>query len=132
MLIPEVACNPHTGLRLRSGVHPCAVSCTRIAAPGDAVKVVLSLVMTPTPNIVPLAITAEQAGWAMVTLSDHVVNVEAPKTPYPYTPDGKRRWPEFTEFPDQLVMIAAAAVTTRLRFTTERLCAPDARSVFRG
>ena len=88
-------------------------------------KFVLSLFMTPTPNIVPLAITAEQAGWAMVTLSDHVVNVEAPKTPYPYTPDGKRRWPEFTEFPDQLVMIAAmAAVTTRLRFTTNAFVLP--------
>ncbi len=62
-------------------------------------KFVLSLFMTPTPNIVPLAVAAEAAGWSMVTMSDHVVNVEHPTTPYPYTPDGKRRWPEFTEFP---------------------------------
>ncbi len=82
-------------------------------------KFVLSLFMTPTPNILPLAVAAESAGWSMVTMSDHVVNVEKPTTPYPYTPDGKRRWPEFTEFPDQFVMMAAmAAATTRLRFTT--------------
>jgi probable F420-dependent oxidoreductase len=89
------------------------------------VKFVLSLFMTPTPNILPLAIAADRAGWAAVTLSDHVVNVESPNTPYPYTPDGKRRWPEFTEFPDQFVMIAAmAAVTTRLRFTTNAFVLP--------
>jgi probable F420-dependent oxidoreductase len=89
------------------------------------VKFVLSLFMTPTPNIIPLAVSADQAGWAMATLSDHVVNAETPKTPYPYTPDGKRRWPEFTEFPDQFVMIAAmAAVTTRLRFTTNAFVLP--------
>jgi probable F420-dependent oxidoreductase len=82
-------------------------------------KFVLSLFMTPTPHIVQLAMAAERAGWSMVTMSDHVVNVEQPTTPYPYTPDGKRRWPEFTEFPDQFVMIAAmAAATSRLRFTT--------------
>lgn len=88
-------------------------------------KFVLSLFMTPTPNIVPLAMAAEQAGWSMATLSDHIVNAESPKTPYPYTPDGKRRWPEFTEFPDQFVTIAAmAAVTTRLRFTTNAFVLP--------
>jgi probable F420-dependent oxidoreductase len=88
-------------------------------------KFVLSLFMTPTPNILPLAIAADQAGWAMATLSDHVVNVETPKTPYPYTPDGKRRWPEFTEFPDQFVTIAAmAAVTSRLGFTTNAFVLP--------
>ncbi|MBS0578251.1 MAG: LLM class F420-dependent oxidoreductase [Proteobacteria bacterium] len=81
--------------------------------------------MTPTPNMVPLAVAADQAGWSMATLSDHVVNVETPETPYPYTPDGKRRWPEFTEFPDQFVMIAAmAAVTKRLAFTTNAFVLP--------
>jgi probable F420-dependent oxidoreductase len=89
------------------------------------VKFVLSLFMTPTPNILPLAIAAERAGWAMITMSDHIVNVERPTTPYPYTPDGKRRWPEFTEFPDQFVTIAAmAAVTSRLRFTTNAFVLP--------
>jgi probable F420-dependent oxidoreductase len=88
-------------------------------------KFVLSLFMTPTPHMVPLAVAADQAGWAMATLSDHVVNVESPQTPYPYTPDGKRRWPEFTEFPDQWVMIAAmAAVTRRLAFTTNAFVLP--------
>ena len=62
-------------------------------------KFVLSLFMTPTPNILPLAVAAESAGWSMVTMSDHVVNVEQPTTPaYPYTPDGVRGWPEFTSF----------------------------------
>ncbi len=88
-------------------------------------KFVLSLFMTPTSHIVPLAIAAEQAGWSMATMSDHVVNAESPKTPYPYTPDGKRRWPEFTEFPDQFVTIGAmAAVTTRMRFTTNAFVLP--------
>lgn len=88
-------------------------------------KFVLSLFMTPTQNILPLAVTADQAGWSMATLSDHVVNAQSPRTPYPYTPDGKRRWPEFTEFPDQMAMIAAmAAVTTRLRFSTNAFVLP--------
>src|ERR1700678_759730 len=81
--------------------------------------------MAPTGNILRLAVAAERAGWAMVTMSDHLVNVEHPATPYPYTPDGKRRWPEYTEFPDQFVTIAAmAAATSRLRFTTNAFVLP--------
>jgi len=88
-------------------------------------KFVLSMFMTPTRHILPLAIAAERAGFAMATLSEHVVNVEQPKMPYPYTADGKRRWPEFTEFPDQFVTIAAmAAVTTQLRFSTNAFVLP--------
>ena len=88
-------------------------------------KFVLSMFMTPTRNILPLAVAAERAGYAMATLSEHVVNVEHPKMPYPYTADGKRRWPEFTEFPDQFVTISAmAAVTTRLRFSTNAFVLP--------
>ena len=83
-------------------------------------KFVLSMFMTPTRNILPLAVAAERAGFAMATLSEHVVNVEHPKMPYPYTADGNRRWPEFTEFPDQFVTISAmAAVTTRLPESAE-------------
>ena len=90
-----------------------------------ALKFVLSLFMTPTTNIVPLAAVADEAGWAMATMSDHVVNVETPKTPYPYTPDGKRRWPEFTEWPDQLVTIGAmTSVTRQMRFTTNAFVLP--------
>jgi probable F420-dependent oxidoreductase len=100
-------------------------STSAVRASEVAVKFVLSLFMTPTPNIVPLAITAEQTGWAAATLSDHIINAETPKTPYPYTADGKRRWPEFTEFPDQFVTIAAmAAVTKRLRFSTNAFVLP--------
>jgi probable F420-dependent oxidoreductase len=47
------------------------------------------------------------------------VNLETLTTPYPYTPDGERRWPPFTPWLDPWVTIGAmAAVTERLRFFT--------------
>jgi len=89
------------------------------------VKFVLSAFGTRTANLPALAVAAEEAGWAMLTLSEHIVNVEKPKTPYPYTADGSRRWPEFTEFPDQFVTIGAlATITKRLRFTTNAFVLP--------
>jgi hypothetical protein len=61
-------------------------------------KFVLSMFMTPTRHILPLAIAAERRvrdGHPV----EHVVNVEQLTIPYPYTADGKRRWPEFTSSP---------------------------------
>ena len=55
--------------------HPGYFGCHAVSLCQEfAVKFVLSLFMTPTANIIPLAVTADQAGWAMATLSDHVVN----------------------------------------------------------
>ena len=88
-------------------------------------KFALSTFMTPVAEIPAIAVAAEEAGWAMVTMSDHVANPQTLTTPYPYTPDGARRWPEFTEWPDQLVMMGALASATKtIRFTTNAFVLP--------
>ena len=88
-------------------------------------KFVLSGSFAPVAHLPELAVTADQTGWAMITLSDHTVNPETLKVPYPYTADGSRRWPEFTDWPDQIVMWGACAtVTKRLRFTTNAFVLP--------
>jgi len=67
----------------------------------------------------PMARAAEAAGFSRVTLSDHVIQPEKLKTPYPYTEDGAPRWPPFTDWPDPWVAIGAmAALTERIRFFT--------------
>jgi probable F420-dependent oxidoreductase len=54
-----------------------------------------------------------------------VVYPEKLDTPYPYTPDGSRRYDETSQFPDPWVAIGAlAAATTRLRFTTNVFVLP--------
>jgi probable F420-dependent oxidoreductase len=59
-----------------------------------------------------------------------VLYPETLDTPYPYTPDGSRRYDETSDFPDPWVTIGAlAAVTTRLRFTTNVFVLPM-RNVF--
>lgn len=66
-----------------------------------------------------MARAAEEAGFARVTVSDHVVEPEKFETPYPYTEDGSPRWEPFTDWPDPWVAIPAmAAVTERIRFFT--------------
>jgi probable F420-dependent oxidoreductase len=81
-------------------------------------KFVISAAFQPLENLVPLARAAEQAGFEAISFSDHVVYPQALDTPYPYTPDGSRRYDETTVFPDPWVAIGAlASVTTRLRFT---------------
>lgn len=66
-----------------------------------------------------LAEAAEELGYTGMGVPDHVVNLHTLSTPYPYTEDGSRRWPEFTPWPDPWVLIGAmAARTTRLRFVT--------------
>lgn len=88
-------------------------------------KFVLSGSFTPVAHLPELAVVADQTGWDMIALSDHTVNPETLTVPYPYTPDGSRRWPEFTDWPDQIVMMGAfAAITKRLRFTTTAYVLP--------
>jgi len=92
---------------------------------GDAMKFVLSGSFAPVAHLPELAVTADETGWDMITLSDHTVNPETLKVPYPYTEDGARRWPEFTDWPDQIVMMGAfATITKRLRFTTNAYVLP--------
>jgi probable F420-dependent oxidoreductase len=88
-------------------------------------KFVMSGAFAPVAHLPELAIAADQSGWDMITLSDHCVNPETLTTPYPYTADGSRRWPEFTDWPDQIVMMGAfATITKRLRFTTNAFVLP--------
>jgi len=72
-----------------------------------------------------MARAAEDAGFAALGISDHVVHPEKIATPYPYTADGAPRWPPFTEWPDPWVAIAAmAAVTESIRFFTSIFVLP--------
>jgi len=88
-------------------------------------KFVLSGSFAPVAHLPELAVTADQTGWAMITLSDHTANPETLTVPYPYTPDGSRRWPEFTDWPDQIVTMGAfATITKNIRFTTNAFVLP--------
>ncbi|NPC97522.1 TIGR03619 family F420-dependent LLM class oxidoreductase [Nocardioides sp. zg-DK7169] len=73
----------------------------------------------PTEQLVPIARTADELGYHGIAVPDHVVDLETLRTPYPYTPDGSRRWALDAQWPDPWVLVGAlAAVTTRLRFVT--------------
>lgn len=73
----------------------------------------------PPEHYLAVARAADAAGYWGIACSDHVVNLETLSTPYPYTPDGERRWPMGTPWLDPWVAIGAmGAVTERLRFTT--------------
>ncbi|WP_157216627.1 LLM class F420-dependent oxidoreductase [Flavisphingomonas formosensis] len=88
-------------------------------------KFTLSAAFTAVTALPRIAIAADEAGWAMITTSDHVVNPKELKTPYPYTADGSRRWPEKTDWPDQLVTMGAlATITKQIQFTTNAFVLP--------
>ncbi len=71
----------------------------------------------PTEQLIPLAKAADDLGYHAISVPDHVVDLEELATPYPYTPDGQRRWDLDADWPDTWVLIGAlAAVTTRVRF----------------
>ncbi|MCU1454001.1 MAG: rutA 1 [Acidimicrobiales bacterium] len=73
----------------------------------------------PPDELVPIARAADAAGYHAIAVSDHVVNLEELRTPYPYTDDGSRRWKPFTPWLDPWVTVGAmAAVTERIRFFT--------------
>lgn len=77
----------------------------------------LSTAFLPVDELVPLALAADRLGYHALAVPDHVVDLEELATPYPYTPDGARRWESGTPWPDPWVLIGAlAAVTTRVRF----------------
>ena len=66
-----------------------------------------------------IAREADRLGYHALSISDHVVNLETLRTPYPYTADGERRWNAFDPWVDPMVAIGAlGAVTERLRFFT--------------
>ncbi len=80
---------------------------------------VLSLAFNDPHHLVPLAVAAEEAGWAAVSISDHVVHPRQIRSRYPYTEHGGPRWEPDAPWPDPFVAIGAmASVTTRLEFVT--------------
>ncbi|MEU0495766.1 TIGR03619 family F420-dependent LLM class oxidoreductase [Mycobacterium sp. NPDC006124] len=82
-------------------------------------KFYVSPAFLPTREMVELAKAADDLGYEGFGIPDHVVNLETLATPYPYTKDGERRWPPFTDWPDPWVLIGALAlVTERLHFVT--------------
>jgi probable F420-dependent oxidoreductase len=88
-------------------------------------KFVLSTSFSTVAHLCAIAPVAEESGWEAMSFSDHVVHPRSISTPYPYTEDGSRRWPAFTDWPDPWVTIGAlAALTTRLRFTNNVFVLP--------
>jgi len=79
----------------------------------------IPLAFNPTEQWGALAAAAEEAGFAGLIVSDHLVYPEPLQTPYPYTVDGKPPWEPTTDWPDPLVAIGALSpVTARIRFIT--------------
>lgn len=73
---------------------------------------------------------AEEYGFAGVALPDHLFWSDSLEATYPYTPDGKPMWTADMHWPDPwVIMSAMAAITQRIRFTTNIYVAP-ARPLF--
>lgn len=85
----------------------------------------LALALTPPERILPLAKTAEEAGWDGIAMPDSVFFPREVSGSYPFTEDGNRFWSEDSPFTDPLVAIPAiAACTENLRFVTNVLKTP--------
>jgi probable F420-dependent oxidoreductase len=83
------------------------------------VRFSISTAYLPSEQLVEIAKAADSLGYDSLAMPDHVVDLETLATPYPYTPDGKRRWGFDAQWPDPWVMAGAlATVTTNLRFVT--------------
>lgn len=79
----------------------------------------ISVAFQPVDQLTAIAKTADACGYDALSIPDHVVDLETLATPYPYTPDGKRRWEHSAEWPDPWVLAGAlSAVTTNLHFYT--------------
>ena len=82
-------------------------------------KFCASLAFTDPDHYLELARVAEESGWDMLCLSDHVVHPRTIQQKYPYNEDGVRPWAENDPWPDPWVAIASmGAVTKRLAFVT--------------
>jgi probable F420-dependent oxidoreductase len=79
----------------------------------------LGLSFQATSDMVADAVAAEDAGYAGVVVSDHLVWPGRITSPYPYSADGSVRWPPDTEWPDAWVLAGAVLqATSTLRFAT--------------
>jgi probable F420-dependent oxidoreductase len=69
--------------------------------------------------IAPLAVAAEEAGYASFAVPDSICYPEESDSTYPYTPDGNREFLEDKPFIEPFALIGAlAAVTSTIRFST--------------
>ncbi|NUT36409.1 MAG: TIGR03619 family F420-dependent LLM class oxidoreductase [Hamadaea sp.] len=85
-------------------------------------KFTLGIAMNPPEQLIELARTAEECGFASVALPDSIFYSEQVAAAYPYTPDGSRFWTRDTPWLDPLVAAAAmAAATSSIRFYTQVL-----------
>jgi probable F420-dependent oxidoreductase len=83
------------------------------------VRFSISSAFLPVDQLVGIARAADELGFHALAVPDHVVDLETLATPYPYTPDGSRRWDTSAEWPDPWVLVGAlSTVTTNLRFFT--------------
>ena len=90
----------------------------------------ISTAYLPADQLVEIAKAADALGYDSLAMPDHVVDLETLRTPYPYTPDGKRRWGFDAHWPDPWVTAGAlATVTERLRFVST-VYVPAIRSPF--
>jgi probable F420-dependent oxidoreductase len=64
-------------------------------------------------GIGPMAAALEEAGFASLWVSDHVVMPSRIASRYPFAPDGRPTWPATTPYVDALVALAAIAGATR-------------------
>jgi probable F420-dependent oxidoreductase len=73
-----------------------------------------------------VARAAEAAGFSTLWSGEHVVMVDRPDAPYPYTGDGKIAVPSDADWLDPLIALAfVAAVTSRIRIATGILLLPQ-------
>jgi probable F420-dependent oxidoreductase len=94
------------------------------------VRFAISTAFLPADQLVTIARKADELGYHALTMPDHVMDLEELSTPYPYTPDGARRWGFDAEWPDPWVLVGAlSTVTTDLRFFTS-VYVPSLRSPF--
>ena len=88
-------------------------------------KFTLHLSMIPLEQYVPLAVAAEEAGFASIGLGDSICYPEHSDSRYPYTVEGSREFLEAVPFADPLLASAAmATATSRIRFMAEVLKLP--------
>jgi alkanesulfonate monooxygenase SsuD/methylene tetrahydromethanopterin reductase-like flavin-dependent oxidoreductase (luciferase family) len=79
----------------------------------------ISLAFQPVDELAAIARAADECGYDALAIPDHVVDLETLETPYPYTPDGARRWEHDAPWADPWVLTGSlAAITTNLHFYT--------------
>ena len=75
-------------------------------------KFSLGIALSPLDQLIDLARTAEECGFASIALPDSLFYSEEVSAKYPYTPDGSRFWTAETPWSDPLVTAASAAAVT--------------------